>query len=221
MATNISRDEKTESFGTALRADLLSGKYSPGEWLKQADLESSYGANRFEVRIALAELNAQGLLDHFPNRGYRVCQHSYAEREQLYEVRTLLEVAACRLVVQRATAEQIEEFERMVKKFDESIENERLGKLHELNYDLHGHLYEMTGNPILAAQIRNLRERGIPGRQGMWDVQKSIKESSADHFEMLDMLKRRDADGLAAAVYRHLNNWRRAPAGSAAATTAE
>jgi len=217
MATIISRDDKPAAFSVALRADLLSGKYSAGEWLKQADLESAYGANRFEVRIALAELNVQGLLEHFPNRGYRVCQHTEAEREQLYEVRTLLEVAACRLVVQRATDEQIAEFERLVKLFDEAIENERLARLQELNFRLHSHLYGMSGNPMLENQIRNLRERGIPGMKGMWDAQKSIRESSADHFEMLETLKRRDADGLAAIVYRHLNSWRRQAKAPAAA----
>lgn len=200
----------------ALRSDLLSGKYSAGEWLKQADLETAYKANRFEVRIALAEFNVQGLLEHIPNRGYRVCQHSDLERDQLYEVRTLLEVAACRLIVQRATDEQIAEFEQLVKQFDEAIDNERLTHLQELNFRLHGQLYGMSGNPMLANQIRNLRERGIPGRKGMWDAQKAIKASSVDHFEMLEMLRRRDTDGLAAVVYRHLNGWRRHGAAAAA-----
>ena len=44
--------EQPESFSAALTADLLAGKYSPGEWLKQSDLEANYNANRFEVRIA-------------------------------------------------------------------------------------------------------------------------------------------------------------------------
>ena len=46
--------ERDARFSEALTSDLLAGKYSPGEWLKQADLESTYNVNRFEVRIALA-----------------------------------------------------------------------------------------------------------------------------------------------------------------------
>jgi DNA-binding GntR family transcriptional regulator len=107
-----------KSFSEALTADLLAGKYSPGEWLKQADLEEAYKVNRFEVRIALAELSVRGLLEHLPNRGYRVCKHTAEDWELLLELRSLLEVAACRLVVQRATDEQIAEFERLVHEFD-------------------------------------------------------------------------------------------------------
>ena len=200
---------KETRFSEALRADLLAGKYSPGEWLKQADLEASYSVNRFEVRIALAELSVRGLLEHLPNRGYRVCNHSREEREHLYEVRTLLEVAASRLVVQRATDAQIAEFERLVERFDQAIESHGQDAMRAINYELHDHLYSMSGNPLLAAQINDLRQRGIPGRRGLWDTAKSLKASNADHFEMLDMLKRRDADGLAAVVYRHLNRWRK------------
>lgn len=202
-------EEREARFSEALMADLLAGKYSPGEWLKQADLEASYNVNRFEVRIALAELSVRGLLEHLPNRGYRVCNHSDEEREQLYEVRTLMEVAASRLVVQRATQEQIDEFERLVKLFDTAIEAGSQDHMRELNYQLHNHFYSMGGNALLASQINDMRQRGIPGRRGLWDTMKSIKSSNADHFEMLDMLKRRDTEGLAAVVYRHLNRWRK------------
>lgn len=214
MSTHApARDEATDPavnrFSDALTADLLAGKFSAGEWLKQADLEAAYNANRFEVRIALAELAVRGLIEHLPNRGYRVCNHSQEDREQLYEVRTLLEVAACRLAVQRATEAQIEEFRRLVAAFDEAAETSGQDRMREINFALHNHLYGMTGNALLAAQINELRQRGIPGRRGLWDAAKSVNASIADHHEMIDMLERRDAEGLAAVVYRHLNRWRK------------
>src|SRR5579883_432009 len=89
------------SFSERLREDLLAGQYRPGEWLKQVDLETHYGVNRFEVRIALSELAARHLLDHFPNRGYRVANPTGRQREELYEVRTLLETSAARTAAVR------------------------------------------------------------------------------------------------------------------------
>ncbi len=200
--------ERETRFSDALTADLLAGKYSPGEWLKQADLESTYDVNRFEVRIALAELSVRGLLEHLPNRGYRVCKHTAEDWEQLLELRSLLEVAACRLIVQRAKDNQIAEFERLVKAFDKSTEAGEQDRMREINYELHSVFYAMTGNPMPAEQIRERRERGMPGRR-LWETVKSVKNSNADHFEMLEALQRRDADGLSAAVYRHLNRWRK------------
>lgn len=208
MATQISA-EKEQSFVNRLRAELLAGKYSPGEWLKQADLEADYGANRFEVRFALAELHLRGLLEHFPNRGYRVCNHTEEERVQLYEARTLLEVSACRLLVQRATPGQIAEFERLVKQFEDGIEHETREGLRDINAALHDCLYGMAANPILAAEIKGLRERGVLARWNTWDAPKALRDSSADHFEMLEAVRRRDAEALSAVVYQHLNRWRK------------
>jgi len=206
---NVEATPKAKSFSEALTADLLAGKYSPGEWLKQADLEETYKVNRFEVRIALAELSVRGLLEHLPNRGYRVCKHTAEDWELLLELRSLLEVAASRLVVQRATEEQIAEFERLVHAFDQAVEGGGADLMRDVNYKLHNVFYSMSGNPLLAEQIRDLRERGMPGRRGLWDAAKSVRNSNEDHFEMLEALKRRDAEGLAAAVYRHLNRWRK------------
>ena len=196
------------SFAERLQADLLDGKYRPGEWLKQVDLESNYGVNRFEVRIALSELAARHLLDHAPNRGYRVANPSGREREELYEVRTFLETAAARTAAVRATAADLEVFEAIVREFDREVQLGNLPGLVQLNGRLHDAMYSMCGNNLLIAQIRELRARGIPGRSGTWDTLAGVKASNEDHLSMLEMLKRRDADGLAHIVYRHLNRWR-------------
>jgi DNA-binding GntR family transcriptional regulator len=196
------------SFSERLREDLLAGQYRPGEWLKQVDLESHYGVNRFEVRIALSELAARHLLDHFPNRGYRVANPTGRQREELYEVRTLLETSAARTAAVRATPADVEQFERLVRRFDQQVRAGNLAGLIQLNGELHDSFYGMCGNTLLSAQIKELRERGIPGRSGTWDALAGVHASNEDHLAMLDMLRRRDAEGLAYVVYRHLNRWR-------------
>ena len=77
---------------------------------------------------------------------------------------------------------------------------------------LRGRPIAVGGGVVLAAsyEARAFGVRsGMPGRRGLWDAMKSVRNSNDDHFEMLEALKRRDADGLAAAVYRHLNRWRK------------
>ncbi|HYE49514.1 MAG TPA: GntR family transcriptional regulator [Azospirillaceae bacterium] len=207
MASSISTKDDI-GFSDRLRADLMAGKYRPGEWLKQIDLENTYGANRFEVRIALSELAARHLLEHLPNRGYRVANPTDREREELYEVRSILEMAAARKIVARATAEDVDAFAALVQRFDDAVENGGPVPLQEINFDLHDTFYRMCGNDMLAQQIRELRERGVPGRGGSWRTVTAVRTSSLDHREMLEMLRRRDPEGLAHVIYRHLYRWR-------------
>lgn len=198
-----------KSFSEELRADLLRGRFRPGEWLKQADLENLYKANRFEVRIALSELAARHLLEHFPNRGYRVANPTDRQRDQLYEARTILEMAAARLIVTRISDADIDAFADLVHQFERAIESGGHAQLRELNLELHDKLYRASGNDLLADQIRELRERGAPGNAaGTWHTVSGIRASNTDHLEMIEMLRRRDGEGLAHSIYRHLNRWR-------------
>lgn len=197
-----------KAFNEELRADLLRGRFRPGEWLKQADLEALYKANRFEVRIALSELAARHLLEHIPNRGYRVAKPSDRQRDQLYETRSILETAAARLVVTRISDADIDAFAELVHRFQHAIEHGGREQLRELNFQLHDKLYRASGNDLLADQIRELRERGSGFASGTWDNLAGVRRSNADHLEMLEMLRRRDGEALAHSVYRHLNRWR-------------
>ncbi len=192
----------------ALREDILAGVFHAGEWLKQADIEEKYNANRFEVRMALSDLAARKIIDHIPNRGYRVIQPTDREREELYEVRTILETAAAKLAVQRATEEDIAELKALVDNFYDAIETKSQKELRELNVRFHEKFYSLSGNDLLAQQIKEMRERGLPGRVGSWNTLKAIRASNDDHATMVDMLRKKDSEGIAYVVYRHLNRWR-------------
>lgn len=194
--------------GLRLQRDILSEKLRAGEWLKQADIESRYQANRFEVRMALSELAAKHLIDHIPNRGYRVINPSDRERSDLYEVRTILETAAGRLAAQKCTDEDVDALSRLVDEFEAAIDTHSRAELIALNLEFHNRFYALAGNELLVDQIRELRERGIPGRKGGWDTVAGTRASNEDHRQMVEMLRRQDADGLSYTIYRHLNRWR-------------
>jgi DNA-binding GntR family transcriptional regulator len=204
----MSEEQAARPFVQRLREDLLAGRFRSGQWLKQVDLQADYGVNRFEVRIALSDLAVRHLLDHFPNRGYRVANPDEQEREDLYELRTMMETAASKIVVLRVTPSDIQEFAVLVQAFNDAIDGEHVDNLSRINYELHDRFYQITGNALLVRQIRELRERGVPGRVSSWRTVAGIKASNSDHLEMLDMLKQRDGEGLAHIVYRHLNRWR-------------
>jgi len=75
----------------AVRAAILRGEFAPGQRLIEADLCERFGASRFAVRAALADLSAQGLVEFQRNRGARVREISLAEAIEITEVRKLLE----------------------------------------------------------------------------------------------------------------------------------
>jgi DNA-binding GntR family transcriptional regulator len=86
-----------------IRAEILAGILAPGQPLRQEDLASRFGVSRLPVRDALVRLEAQGLVEVFPNRGAFVVALSADEVREIYHLRVLLEGDMLELSVPRMT----------------------------------------------------------------------------------------------------------------------
>ena len=85
----------------ALRGAILNGDLAPGERLHEVRLAERLGASRTPIRAALQRLASEGLLDHAPQRGYRVRRFPLAEIVSAYDVRAVLEGLAARSAAER------------------------------------------------------------------------------------------------------------------------
>lgn len=204
-------DQRETSLVARIEADLIGGNFRPGEWLKQADVEEAYSANRFDVRMALLDLKARQLIEHIPNRGFRVINLTEREREDLFETRVILETAAARLAASRISEETIAELEAIVLAFREHMQTADQDYLRTLNGQFHDLLYQSSGNSVLAEEIKALRQRGLPGTRGglRWRTMAGIQHSHDEHLKMIELLRARDGEALAATIDEHLNGWRR------------
>src|ERR1700710_706020 len=86
--------EPKRHLAAEIAAAILEGEYRPGEWLRQIDLEENFDAKRFDIRSALSELAARGMVTHVANRGYRVMLPDLNVVREMLAIRILLEVEA-------------------------------------------------------------------------------------------------------------------------------
>jgi DNA-binding GntR family transcriptional regulator len=85
----------------ALRANIRSGKFAPGQPLQEVQLAAQLGVSRTPVREALARLASEGLVSS-DGRSFVVPSLTLADIDDIYEVRGLIEPEALRHVAQRA-----------------------------------------------------------------------------------------------------------------------
>lgn len=78
-------------------------KYPPGSILNEADLANTFGCSTTPVREAIRRLQAEGLIEVIPYKGYLVTQASLREMQDLLELRAGLEGLAAELAATRAT----------------------------------------------------------------------------------------------------------------------
>jgi DNA-binding GntR family transcriptional regulator len=88
-----------------LREDILAGRIAPGLRLVESDLTARFVVSRGPVREALRRLAADGLIDHWPNRGALVRRLSAREIGEFFQIRVELESLAARLAAESDDAD--------------------------------------------------------------------------------------------------------------------
>jgi len=195
-----------------IKQDILANRYRPGEWLRLADLEQHYQVSRNEVRKALAALATLQALEHVENYGYRLAVFDEKKGREKGQVRLVLESAAAEWIVEKATSTDIERLRQLAEKFEWSIENADMGEIDLSNHDFHRHLISICGNPTMERLVNELRELVLPAPQRPWLTVSGMKQSSQQHFEMVQALATKDVEHLRRVTHLHISRWRPDPA---------
>ncbi len=90
---------RTERAYAALRADILAGRFAPGERLPFAALCARYESSMGVLREGLSRLVEQGLVRAEPQQGYRVAPLSRDDLVELTEARVEVETLVLRQAV--------------------------------------------------------------------------------------------------------------------------
>lgn len=84
-----------------LRDMVLSGELTAGERIVEIPFAERLGVSRTPLRLALMELEQEGLLERLPTRGYRVRAFTLDDIADAVDVRGVLEGMAARIVAER------------------------------------------------------------------------------------------------------------------------
>jgi DNA-binding GntR family transcriptional regulator len=114
----VEHRELWEGIADALREGIVSGAIPAGSDLVEGDLAARFGVSRGPVRDALRELAREGLVVDLPRRGTLVSTLTFADIQEVYEVREGLEITAATLVIKRATDAEIAGLSTLVEEME-------------------------------------------------------------------------------------------------------
>jgi DNA-binding GntR family transcriptional regulator len=104
-----------EQIAARIRQDVLSGKFKPGDPLREAEVSERFGVSRGPIREALRQLTQQGLLVLEPNKGVRVAPNpNAASRPLIVELRRSIERHVLDNLFDRITEEHIASWDNIL-----------------------------------------------------------------------------------------------------------
>ena len=175
----------------ALKQAVLTGRYAPGDWLRQNDVARDLGLSSTPVREALRELHVEGILEYEPHRGMRVPEINLCKLERLYSVRALLEGHAAGLAAIRITDADLALLEQEQRLMLTQLDEGRLIELIAGDEALHLQIYAIADNEYLLKAIKLLWQQ-FP-RYLLWSIPERARTSVDEHPQLIHALATRDA----------------------------
>ena len=142
----------------SLRDAILTGRLPPGERLSEEALAKSLNVSRGPIREALDRLEREGLVITQPNRRTFVARLSRADLEEVYSLRTALELLAVREAVRHAGPGDLAEVQAIVDMMAAHVESGVTEQeAAELDARFHDALYSAGKHKRLHSFWSNLR----------------------------------------------------------------
>lgn len=177
----------------ALRSAITSGALQPGERIMENQLAEQLRVSRTPVREAIRKLEQEGFVVMVPRRGTYIADISIRDINEVFEIRTALEVLAAGLAAERIAEEDLEKLERLLVEIGELIDIGDNEKLVEADCRFHDILYNSTHNKTLANIVSNLREKFTPFRAISYAYPGRAKPSLEEHRRLVEALAQRNA----------------------------
>ncbi|NLM95524.1 MAG: FadR family transcriptional regulator [Firmicutes bacterium] len=179
----------------------------------EQELCREFGVSRSPLREALKVLEAEGLITIRHGEGMFVSElpEAFARRSDfltlkegvtalhVLDVRRILELESVRQAAKAVPPVDVSRLRELLSVMEENKEDVALFR--EADVDFHLTLGELSGNPVLAQILRELRSVFLDqmARDPL------VNEASRDHAAILQAVERGDVDGAQRAMERHLD----------------
>jgi DNA-binding GntR family transcriptional regulator len=186
-----------------LSADILAGKYKPGDRLNESQIARELNISRIPVREALSQLQEQGLVMNRERRGMFVTHIGAEEVQQINAVRVILEAEALRLAKARMTPDIAARLESLMTQMNEW--NGTLLEAAALDLEFHRVIWRAAGNPYLERAMNALM---VPlfAHRALDHVSQEIRRWRLSHHRiLLDSVIGRTDENPQDALLTHMN----------------
>jgi DNA-binding GntR family transcriptional regulator len=189
------RKTLTELVHQQLRADILRGRFDPGEFISTGKIAEAMGISSMPVRAALTRLETEGLIVIVPQRGVKVSGVSTAvELRELFMIRSRLEGLAAHLACSRLTETDFRTLKRFQVEMAKHAKRNDAKSWLTSNEQWHHLIIRASGNDQLTRLLLDMWCRGMSRRIAAPNVPGHMDRRFVEHEAILAALEGGDAE---------------------------
>ena len=190
-----------------VRERIVRGVYPAASRITEQEVAAAAGVSRTPVREALRKLHAEGLLEFIPHQGAIVTEWTSADRDDVFELRALLESYGAARAARRMSEAGIVELRQLAEdQYHETVSKTPgyLVRIGDLNSQFHRRIHEFAGSSRLVSALASLIEAPLMMKTFESYQDDDLVRSSSHHLELVRALEARDGDWSAALMRSHI-----------------
>lgn len=184
---------------------ILAGRIRAGARLGEQALAGLFDVSRTSVREALIRLEARGIVQVSPRRGWFVIEPSLEDAQEAFQARCAIEMGILRTVPPEAAAAAVARLRDHIAKERAAIAGDDLGARSFLLGDFHVCLVEAFGNRILADILRDLTARTVL-ISALYQSTHDATGSCDEHERLTDLLAAGELQEAAELMVAHIGH---------------
>ncbi|HEY0802496.1 MAG TPA: GntR family transcriptional regulator [Steroidobacteraceae bacterium] len=190
------------------RDRILSGTYPPGSALRQDSLAAEFGTSKIPVREALVQLQSEGLVDIFPNRGFQVRPLASAELDEVFSLRLQIEPTAVAQGARLATLEDHAAARNALDQLNEATAAGEFAASGQLNRAFHLLLIVPRLQPVAAEILSRLHTLAQRYVQAHLRPEGRAKRATREHAALLKAWSLGKSKEARALIHSHIKSTR-------------
>ncbi len=206
----IPRTALYEEVAELLRQRIYAHELAPGAWIDEQALADAFGISRTPMREALKVLASEGLVRLEPRRGCYVAELSEQDLDEIFPVMALLESRVAFEAAGKATDTDLARLATLHEALERHAAANDADRFFEANQAFHNALQEIAGNRWLKQMINDARRVIKLTRRDSLRLDGRLRQSLAEHRNILKALQAHDAEAAGRAMHDHLLSGRAA-----------
>ena len=188
----------------ALRDAIVQGDFQPGQSMVEAEVASQLGVSRAPVREALQILHTEGLVEIEPYHGTVVRRLDKKDIEELYSLRSVLEVFAIQRIVSQRNPESAVILRGYYDRMLEAANQDDLKQVNEIDRGFHDAIITLSGHQLLLSTwiTVGLRVRQVMALLNMRNA--DLKQIAYNHLPIVEAIAEWDLDKSVSAIQEHV-----------------
>ena len=202
--SDLTNGSSADGVHHALHKAIVTGLLPAGWALREENLAEVFAVSRTPIREALMRLESRRLVERTRRRGLVVSEVTKEQILEVYTIREALDAIAARLAAQFSTDADLIELEEINDLIAIAYAAGDYQRMAELNVEFHDVVARASRNELLHEFVQGVHEWVMRFQSTTLSHASRGPEAIAEHQEIIDALRRRDASRSEEAARRHI-----------------